>query len=95
MKVTLVTQPVSVGKVGESADSWSEPVVEDKAGAVSVKMPTPLTAVTVAEALARPPLIVAPRPPACDNRSVVLLSPVTVLPKESWMVTVVVDVVVD
>lgn len=95
VKVTFTVQPVSVGKVGEFEESWSVPVLADEAGAVRVKVPTPLTTVTVAEASAVPPLRVAPRPPAWDSVTLVLLSPVTVLPAESWTVTVTVDVVVD
>src|SRR5579859_5183904 len=91
VKVTEVWQPVRVGNVGDEADSWSVPVLDDEAGAVSVKVATPLTTVAVAEASAPLPRS-APRPPAWDSVTLVLLSPLTVLPEASCSVTVIVDV---
>jgi len=91
VKVTFVVQPVRVGNVGDAAESWSVPVFAEFAGAVSVKVATPLAAVAVAEASAPLPRS-PPRPPAWDTVIRVALSPLTVLPEASWIVTVTVDV---
>ena len=91
VKTTFVVQPVRLGNVGDAAESWSVPVLADEAGAVRVKVATPLTRVLVAEASAPLPRS-PPKPPACERVTVLVLSPVRVLPRESCSDTVIVEV---
>jgi len=90
VKATFAVQPVMRPA---AADSWSVPVVALEVGAASENVTTPLEVVLVLEAPTAPPsrLLVTP---AWDRVTLVPLFEVTVLPSESWTVTVIVEVAV-